>query len=393
MRNFGANISVPNAVMVKVFEGCFNMSNTLIRQADVSDLQRLVVIENSCFEQDRLSRRSLRSFIRGEHNSFLLAELDGQVEADVLVLYRRGTSLARMYSLAVMPAARGHGLAQQLCRVAEQEASKRGCIFMRLEVRVDNTEAMALYEKLGYRRIGRIEEYYEDGLDAWQYEKNILASEQHTSVQAAYYTQTTDFTCGPACLMMGMRKQDTDWHMDRLQELHIWREATTIFMTAGHGGCAPFGLALSAWQRGFEVSVYTNSDEIPFLDSVRGEEKKQVVRLVHEDFVARLQDTSIKVFYESLTPDILHHHLRSGHSIITLISTWRFNRNKAPHWVFVAAADEDYVYLHDPDSDTEMHPQTDYMAVPVPLDAFVRMACFGRSKLRSTLVLTGKRGL
>jgi len=370
------------------------MSKTLIRHAEVSDLQRLVVIENSCFEQDRLSRRSLRSFIRGEHNSLLLALLDQQVEAYVLTLYRRGTSLARMYSLAVMPAARGYGLAQQLCRAAEKEAKKQGCIFMRLEVRVDNPQAIALYEKLGYRRIGRIDDYYEDGVDAWQYEKNILAAErQHLPVQAAYYAQTTDFTCGPACLMMGMKKQDADWHMDRLQELHIWREATTIFMTAGHGGCAPFGLALSAWQRGFNVSVYTNSDEIPFVDSVRGEEKKEVVRLVHEDFVARMRDTDIQVFYEPLRPEILHHHLRSGDSIITLISTWRFNRNKAPHWVFVAAADEDYVYLHDPDSDSGMHPQTDYMAVPVPLDAFVQMACFGRSKLRSTVVLTGKRDL
>ena len=137
--------------------------------------------------------------------------------------------------------------------------------------------------------------------------------------------------------------------------------------------------------------MYTNSREIPFLDSVRGDEKKQVVKLVHEDFVSRMQHTGIKVYYEALTPQILQQHLHSGHSVITLISTWRFNRNKAPHWIFVAAADDDYVYLHDPDVDTDLHPETDYIGVPVPVDEFVRMACFGRSKLRSTLVLTGKR--
>ncbi len=368
-----------------------HMKETLIRDAQPADLQRLVEIENRCFREDRLSRRSFRSFIRTEHDRLLVAQVGEQPEAYVLVLYRRGTSLARMYSLAVMPEMRGRGIAEELCRRAEQAAVRRRCIFMRLEVRVDNPGAMALYEKLGYRRVRRLRGYYEDGEDAWQYEKNILSQKRLTPVHAPYYAQTTDFTCGPASLMMGMKKLDARYAMTRREELQIWREATTIFMTAGHGGCAPFGLALSAWQRGYNVSVYINSDEIPFIDSVRGDEKKQVVALVHEDFLARMHDTGIEVHQASLTPASLHHHLRAGHGVITLISTWRFNRNKAPHWVFVAAADEDYVYLHDPEADVEEHPQTDYMGVPVPVDEFVQMACFGRSKLRSTLVLTGRR--
>jgi ribosomal protein S18 acetylase RimI-like enzyme len=368
------------------------MAEIHIRNAHNDDLDRLVTIEKACFSEDRLSRRSLRSFIRGAQNSFLVAEVDGRVQADVLVLYRRGTSLARMYSLAVMPEARGLGLARELCVQAEQKAVNRGCVFMRLEVRIDNPQAIALYEKLGYQRIRRIREYYEDDMDAWQYEKNIRSQQAHTAIDADYYGQTTDFTCGPASLMMAMHKLEPDYVMDRFEELRIWREATTIFMTAGHGGCDPFGLALSAWQRGFNVSVYINTGSIPFIDSVRGEEKKEVLRLVYEDFQQRLAETRIQVHRASLSPEDLLHHLRNGHSVVSLISTWRFNRNKAPHWVFVAAADEDYVYLHDPDVDTEVdHPQTDYMGVPVPLDAFIKMACFGRSKLRATLVLTGVR--
>jgi len=63
--------------------------------------------------------------------------------------------------------------------------------------------------------------------------------------------------------------------MDMLEELQIWREATTVFMLAGHGGCSPFGLALSAWKRGFKVQLYASSDEVPFVDSVRDKEKKR----------------------------------------------------------------------------------------------------------------------
>lgn len=368
------------------------MTQAIVRDASSDDLGRLVGVENTCFTEDRLSRRSMRSFIRSTHNSFLVAEVNGVVQAYVLVLYRRGTSLARMYSLAVMPETRGMGLARKLCVEAERRAMLQGCIFMRLEVRVDNPDAYSLYEKLGYARIRRIKEYYEDDMDAWQYEKNIRSDQQRTPVNADYYEQTTEFTCGPASLMMAMHKLDTAYDMNRFEELQIWREATTIFMTAGHGGCDPFGLALSAWQRGFDASVYINTDQIPFIDSVRGDEKKEVLKLVHEDFQARLADTGIAVHHTSMSPEDLHYHLRNGHSVVTLISTWRFNRNKAPHWVFVAAADEHYVYLHDPEVDTDVaHPQTDYMGVPVPLDAFVKMACFGRAKLRATVVLTGRR--
>jgi ribosomal protein S18 acetylase RimI-like enzyme len=362
----------------------------VIRPAIATDLKNLVVIENTCFSNDRLSKRSLRNFVLGRHCSLLIAELNGQLQGYILVLFRRGTSLARMYSLAVMPQMRGQGLALQLCQASEAAARSRHCIFMRLEVRVDNADAIALYESLGYHRLNRINHYYEDGQDAWQYEKRILTEETYTRVNAPYYRQTTDFTCGPASLMMAMKAQDSRQLMERSQELRIWKEATTIFMTSGHGGTSPFGLALSAWNRGFNVTVYINSRSTPFIDSVRDPDKKAVIEIVHADFKKQLEDTGINVHYTLLTPQALHSHLERGHSLITLISTWRLNRNKAPHWIFVAAADQDFVYLHDPDVDETMpHPQTDFMGVPIPLDEFVQIACFGRSKLRATVIVCG----
>jgi len=36
-----------------------------------------------------------------------------------------------------------------------------------LEVRVSNTPAISLYEKLGFRVVGRIPRYYSDGEDAY----------------------------------------------------------------------------------------------------------------------------------------------------------------------------------------------------------------------------------
>jgi ribosomal protein S18 acetylase RimI-like enzyme len=44
---------------------------------------------------------------------------------------------------------------------------------LRLEVRADNVAAIRLYERHGYRRIGRLAAYYDDGADGWRYEQPL----------------------------------------------------------------------------------------------------------------------------------------------------------------------------------------------------------------------------
>ena len=83
----------------------------------------------------------------------------------------------------------------------------------------------------------------------------------------------------------------------------------------------------------------------------------------------------------------------SGHPVLVLISTWRLNRNKAPHWVYVSGADDKFVYLNDPDiDDDDPHlTQTDYVQVPIEKNMFFEMARFGQKRLRCLLVISGSR--
>jgi ribosomal protein S18 acetylase RimI-like enzyme len=358
-----------------------------IRSAAKKDLERLVEIENTCFTSDILSRRSFQRFIRPGAHDLKVALLNEEIVGYTLALYRTGTSLARMYSIAVMPDQQGKGIARQLMKAAEEAGRERLCAFMRLEVNVNNATAINLYEKLGYRAIGRIDNYYDDG-DALRMEKRIYAGPVKKETAVPYYEQTTDFSCGPAALMMAMQTLNPEYKMTRREELQIWREATTIFMTSGHGGCSPHGLALSAWQRGFKVELYINQPGAPFVDGVRDPDKKAVIELVHEDFMTRMKDTDIRLHVQDIRPEKLLTILRSGKAIIALISTWRLNRNKAPHWVFVASADEHFVYINDPDiSDGAWQSETDYIRVPIGIPEFINMACFGRSRLRCVLIL------
>ncbi len=363
------------------------MSNLEIRPAQVADIPDLMTLEKASFTTDRISRRSFGYFIRKGHCSLVVAYENGQLAGYALVLYRNGTQLARLYSIAVSDAFRGRGVAQQLLTEMEQLATQELCLFMRLEVRVDNQAAINLYQKLKFRPIGRVEGYYEDGGDALQMERTLRPTKLG-KIPNLRYQQNTDFTCGPASLMMAMHKLDAGYNMSMEEEIQIWREATTIFMTSGHGGCSGFGLALSAWRRGFKVHLYVNQTSVPFINSVRDPQKKVVIEQVHKHFVSQLQDTDVDVHYQPLTLSKLDDYLGQGAVLVSLISMWRLTRDKAPHWVLVAGADQNCVSITDPERDYESwQTEMDFTNVPVSREEFIKMASFGRDRLTSTLVL------
>jgi ribosomal protein S18 acetylase RimI-like enzyme len=365
---------------------------TRIRSAQLTDLDALVTLENRCFDTDRLSRRSFRHLLTRGRAATLVAERGGAILGYVLVLFSHGTSSARIYSLAVDPTARGQGLGGELVTAAEDAAQDAECSEIRLEVREDNPEAIGLYESLGYRRFGVLADYYEDHGPALRYRKSLAPQLGLDMVRVPYYAQTTDFTCGPAALLMSMGAHKPAMVLDRKLELRVWREATTIFMTAGHGGCGPHGLALSAWHRGFGVEVYVNDRRPLLLDSVRSAEKKEVMRLVQEDMREELEAHGVPIHHRAVPPDELEALFARGGIPLVLISSYRIYKEKFPHWVVITGFDSRYVYMHDPfvDSD-EGEIIADCINMPILRREFAAMSRYGRANQRAVVVIYPKR--
>ncbi|MCK9796630.1 GNAT family N-acetyltransferase/peptidase C39 family protein [Pseudomonas sp. MAFF 302030] len=358
----------------------------VFRTATPDDLPALVALEQQCFTTDRLTPRSFQWMISRAHGRLILVQRQQQVLGYALVLFHRGTSLARLYSIAIAVEARGLGLGQRLLEQIEHCALEHDCAYLRLEVRSDNPAAIHLYERNGYRRFARIHDYYEDHAEALRLEKRILQHREQRSVHVPYYPQTTAFTCGPACLLMAMGALHPGRRLERREELQIWREATTVFMTSGHGGCSPQGLALAAWRRGYKVRLQVNSSGPLLLNGVRDEHKKDVMRLVHEEFCRELDASDVQQVLGG--PLHLQRLLNDGGRPLVLISSYRLTRSKAPHWVMVTDCDEDFVYLHDPDVDHSQHRQPmDCQHLPVSHGAFDKMCSFGSSKLRAAVIL------
>ncbi len=91
---------------------------------------------------------SIRMKTAVDPDLLLVATVDGAVVGTVMGGYdgHRGW----IYSVAVDPAHRQHGIATALIRNIEALLAERGCLKINLQVRTSNASVIAFYRKLGY---------------------------------------------------------------------------------------------------------------------------------------------------------------------------------------------------------------------------------------------------
>jgi hypothetical protein len=283
---------------------------------------------------------------------------------------------------------RRHQIARRLVLAAEQSALANDCVSLRLEIRRDNPASQNLFRALGYRPFRVVPDYYEDHMEALRFEKRLIPQLTADLARVPYYRQTLEFTCGPAALMMAMKALQPDLRLGRKLELRLWREATTIFMTTGHGGSSPYGLAIAASHRGFDVELHVNDRGVFLVDSVRSPEKKEVMRLVEEDMLDELRQLPVTVVDGTLGVDELQRTFESGGIPLVLISAYRIYRERSPHWVVVTGFDQRFIYTHDPYVDEEEgETVTDSINMPIPRRDFQRMARYGKAGQKAVLIL------
>lgn len=145
-----------------------------LRRGRLADLDALIALERDFFTADHIiSRRSFRHFITSPKSALIVAEVGGKVAGCVLVNYRRSSRRGRLYTISVGREFQRRGIARQLMAAAEKSARRRGCRFMRLEVRADDAGTIALYESSGYVRFGRHRRYYDNRIDGLRFEKPL----------------------------------------------------------------------------------------------------------------------------------------------------------------------------------------------------------------------------
>ena len=363
-------------------------SDFRVRKAERGDIDALVRLEHSVFATDRLSRRSLLRFLRSRSAEVLVAAENGELAGTVIVLFRSHSVVARLYSIAVAPHVAGRGAGLMLVDAAEAAAMERGCRLMRLEVHHANHAAIALYRKSGYREFGRHRRYYEDGGDALRFEKRLVPDAAVLRNAPPYFHQTTEFTCGPACIMMALAWADRHFKPEPPFEFALWREATTMFSGPGPGGCEPYGMAVTLRRHGLSPEIYVSKPGPYFLDNVKSADKRRAMTITQAEFKREASTLDIPTHLSPVNESVLMRTFDAGNVAIVLVSGYHMIPRGVPHWIFAFGRNGRHVLMHDPAAvrdDQGMAAAAETYAVP--WTGFERVIRVGRDRLSAAIVI------
>ena len=137
-----------------------------VRPFEKSDLPGILRIEKESFDRYAWPRDVFVEYARLVPDLFLVARVAGRIAGySIACLSRHGAEIA---SLAVHPRHRKGGVATALLKAAVRKVRRSGAQAVRLMVRSQNQEALALYRKLGFVHTGTVPDYYEDGCSGWR---------------------------------------------------------------------------------------------------------------------------------------------------------------------------------------------------------------------------------
>jgi ribosomal-protein-alanine N-acetyltransferase len=146
-----------------------------IVEASLDDLAELAAFETRCFTNAdwRLNRRAFSYHLKRK-NYLIKAVANGAIAGYALVFTAKNKDWARLYALGVDRDYQRRGIGRALLEKAIERAKtlKKKRIF--LEVRIDNSAAIALYNGFGFRQIRVIKAYYPLGADGLKMNLDLI---------------------------------------------------------------------------------------------------------------------------------------------------------------------------------------------------------------------------
>ena len=130
----------------------------LIREMTFLDIAQVVEIENQCFSIP-WSEKSFQESITREDTLFLVCEEENAITGYIgmYISFEEGS----ITNVAVSPNYRKQGYGEALVSAAKEKAKEKQVEKIFLEVRVSNTPAISLYEKMGFENLGVRKNFYE----------------------------------------------------------------------------------------------------------------------------------------------------------------------------------------------------------------------------------------
>lgn len=133
-----------------------------IEDALKQHLDKMYEIETNCFEKEAFTKQQI-AYLLDDYNSVsLIAKLDNEIVGFIIgrIEVGRKSLMGHILTIDVLPTHRRKGVAQKLLEEMEKIFKEKGANVCYLEVREDNIGALSLYQKTGYKKIGKLKNYY-----------------------------------------------------------------------------------------------------------------------------------------------------------------------------------------------------------------------------------------
>ena len=136
------------------------------RKANAFDLPVFVSLDKDLFPYSPWSASQYKEEFSSPTRHFVVALDVTENIIGYAGVFAPGAAEADILTVGVVPAHRGKGIAKALMALITDWAKNQGSTAMMLEVKVDNLEAIGLYESLGYATLNIRKDYFGAGLDA-----------------------------------------------------------------------------------------------------------------------------------------------------------------------------------------------------------------------------------
>lgn len=138
------------------------MQDIEIRQAKLYDVPAMARIERESFDSPWSADEITKDVASNDGSIYVALALVGEERAGYADM-RIITGESQIYNIAIAPEFRRQGIGEALLEHMIEKSEKLGLSIITLEVRSGNEAAMALYEKMGFKKVGSRPGYYAKG--------------------------------------------------------------------------------------------------------------------------------------------------------------------------------------------------------------------------------------
>lgn len=141
-----------------------NAAKIVIEDASLRHLNRIYEIEKECFKNEAFSKQQIAQLLTHQNSVSLIAKDNHAIVGFIisLIYLDEEKLIGHILTIDVHPSHQRRGIGTKLLYEVEKIFREKGVEKCQLEVREDNFAALKLYQKLGYKKVEKLEHYYKN---------------------------------------------------------------------------------------------------------------------------------------------------------------------------------------------------------------------------------------